>query len=200
LYSIFIYKNATILIVNDVKEIGKYFKESEERNEPINQNRITLGEFKIIANYANDTMTNIKLKSSMLEELNKNLEIKVNEKTKELSDLVESQKQFLKNSVHEINTPLAIIRTNIDLLKMKIPENKYITNIESGSKTIQYIYDDLSYLIKKDRVLYEKEYLEFSEILKNRLEFFEEIVKSNSLYFIKNIEEDVVAALKSVGK
>ena len=39
-------------------------------------------------------MTNIKLKSSMLEELNKNLEIKVNEKTKELSDLVESQKQF----------------------------------------------------------------------------------------------------------
>jgi len=170
LYSIFIYKNATILIVNDVKEIGKYFKESEERNEPINQNRITLGEFKIIANYANDTMTNIKLKSSMLEELNKNLEIKVNEKTKELSDLVESQKQFLKNSVHEINTPLAIIRTNIDLLKMKIPENKYITNIESGSKTIQYIYDDLSYLIKKDRVLYEKEYLEFSEILKNRLQ------------------------------
>ncbi|WP_252970733.1 hypothetical protein [Aliarcobacter cryaerophilus] len=71
MYSIFIYKNATILIVNDVKEIGKYFKESEERNEPINQNRITLGEFKIIANYANDTMTNIKLKSSMLEELNK---------------------------------------------------------------------------------------------------------------------------------
>ena len=198
LYSIFIYKNATILIVNDVKEIGKYFKESEERNEPINQNRITLGEFKIIANYANDTMINIKLKSSMLEELNKNLEIKVNEKTKELSDLVESQKQFLKNSVHEINTPLAIIRTNIDLLKMKIPENKYITNIESGSKTIQYIYDDLSYLIKKDRVLYEKEYLEFSEILKNRLEFFEEIVKSNSLYFIKNIEDDVYLKFNSV--
>ncbi len=156
MYSIFIYKNATILIVNDVKEIGKYFKESEERNEPINQNRITLGEFKIIANYANDTMTNIKLKSSMLEELNKNLEIKVNEKTKELSDLVESQKQFLKNSVHEINTPLAIIRTNIDLLKMKIPENKYITNIESGSKTIQYIYDDLSVSYKKRIEFYMK--------------------------------------------
>lgn len=136
-------------------------------------------------------MTNMKLKSSMLEELNKNLETKVNDKTKELSTLVESQKQFLKNSVHEINTPLAIIRTNIDLLKMKIPNNNYITNIESGSKTIQYIYDDLSYLIKKDRVIYEKEYINFSSILEKRLEFFDEIVKSNSLYFIKNIEEDV---------
>ncbi len=191
LYSIFIYKNATILIVNDVKEIGNYFKESQKNDNPINQNRIIFGEFKVIANYANDAMTNMKLKSSMLEELNKNLEDKVNEKTKELSNLVESQKQFLKNSVHEINTPLAIIRTNIDLLKMKIPNNNYITNIESGSKTIQYIYDDLSYLIKKDRVIYEKEYIEFSRVLNERLDFFEEIVKSNSLYFIKNIEEDV---------
>ncbi|WP_198305696.1 cache domain-containing protein [Arcobacter vandammei] len=191
LYSIFIYKNATILIVNDVKEIGNYFKESQKNNDPINQSRIIFGEFKVIANYANDAMTNMKLKSSMLEELNKNLETKVNEKTKELSNLVESQKQFLKNSVHEINTPLAIIRTNIDLLKMKIPDNNYITNIESGSKTIQYIYDDLSYLIKKNRVIYEKEYIEFSKVLKDRMDFFEEIVKSNSLYFIKNIEDDV---------
>lgn len=191
LYSIFIYKNATILIVNDVKEIGKYFKESEKTNDPINQNRIIFGEFKVIANYANDAMKNIKLRTTMLEELNKNLEFKVNEKTKELSNLVESQKQFIKNSVHEINTPLAIIRTNIDLLKMKIPENNYITNIESGSKIIQYIYDDLSYLIKKDRIVYEKEYINFSDILKERLIFFEEIVKSNSLYFINNIENDV---------
>ena len=30
LYSIFIYKNATILIVNDVKAIGNYFKESQK--------------------------------------------------------------------------------------------------------------------------------------------------------------------------
>ena len=191
LYSIFIYKNATILIVNDVKEIGKYFKESQKNDEPINQNRIIFGEFKVIANYATDAMNNIKLKTHMLEDLNKNLEYKVNEKTKELTNLIESQKKFIKNSVHEINTPLSIIRTNIDLLKMKIPNNKYITNIESGSKIIQYIYDDLSYLIKKDRVIYEKEYLDFTNILKNRLDFFDEIAKSNSLYFINSIEDDL---------
>ena len=48
-------------------------------------------------------------------------------------------KECIKNSVNEINTHLAIIQTNIDLLKMKIPNNKYITNIESGSKIIQKI-------------------------------------------------------------
>ncbi len=191
LYSIFIYKNATILIVNDVREIGKYFKESQKNDNPINQNRIIFGEFKIIANYATDAMNNIKLKTHMLEDLNKNLEYNVSEKTKELTKLIESQKTFIKNSVHEINTPLAIIQTNIDLLKMKIPNNKYITNIESGSKIIQNIYDDLSYLIKRDRVIYTKEYLDFSKILFNRLSFFEEIAISNSLYFINNIDEDM---------
>lgn len=191
LYSIFIYKNATILILNDVKEIGKYFKESQKNDEPINQNRIIFGEFKVIANYATDAMNNIKLKTHMLEDLNKNLEYKVDEKTKELTKLIESQKTFIKNSVHEINTPLSIIQTNIDLLKMKVPENKYITHIESGAKIIQYIYDDLSYLIKKDRVVYEKEYLNLSEILLHRLDFFAEIAKSNSLYFVTNIQEDI---------
>ena len=191
LYSIFIYKNATILIVNDVREIGKYFKESQKNDNPINQNRIIFGEFKVIANYATDAMNNIKLKTHMLEDLNKNLEYNVSEKTKELTKLIESQKTFIKNSVHEINTPLAIIQTNIDLLKMKIPNNKYITNIESGSKIIQYIYDDLSYLIKRDRVIYEKEYLDFSKILFERLSYFEEIAVSNSLYFINNIDEDM---------
>jgi signal transduction histidine kinase len=191
LYSIFIYKNATILIVNDVKEIGKYFKESQKDDKPINQNRLIFGEFKVIANYATDAMNNIKLRTNMLEDLNKNLEYKVNEKTSELTNLIESQKKFIKNSVHEINTPLSIIRTNIDLLKMKIPNNKYITNIESGSKIIQYIYDDLSYLVKKDRVVYEKEYLEFSKILTSRIEFFDEIALSNSLHFVIDIEDDI---------
>ncbi|RXJ90328.1 histidine kinase [Arcobacter sp. CECT 8983] len=191
LYSIFIYKNATILIVNDVKEIGKYLKETQKSDTRISQNRLIFGEFKVIANYAYDAMHNIKDKNQMLEGLNKHLEDKVDEQTKALSDLVESQKRFLKNSVHEVNTPLSIIRTNIDLLKRNTPSNKYIANIESGAKIIQYIYDDLSYLIKKDRVEYPKEYINFSQYLIERLNFFDSIAQANDLYFINNIEEDI---------
>lgn len=149
LYSIFIYKNATILIAKEVREIGKFFKKSQDDDNPINHDKILFTEFRTIVNYANEALTSIKYKKHLLEDINKNLEAKVEEKTKELTNLVDSQKQFLKNSVHEINTPLAIIQTNIDLLKRKIPQNSYITNIESGAKIIQYIYDDLSFMIKK---------------------------------------------------
>ncbi len=190
LYSIFIYKNATILIANEVKVIGNYFKKSENDDNPISQDKILFSEFRTIVNYANEALTNIKYKKHLLEDINKNLELKVKEKTKELTNLIESQKQFLKNSVHEINTPLTIIQTNIDLLKRNV-NNKYITNIESGAKTIQYIYDDLSYMIKKDRVEYIKEYLNFSEIIKSRIEFFDEIAKSNSLFFVVNIYDNI---------
>ncbi len=191
LYSIFIYKNATILIVKDVKEIGKYFKETQSNTNRIKQDRLIFGEFKVIANYAYETIHNIKDKNQMLKDLNKHLKYRVKEQTKELTTLIESQKKFLKNSVHEVNTPLAIIRTNIDLLKMHIPNNKYISNIESGAKIIQYIYDDLSYLIKKDRVEYPKEYLDISSCLKERIEFFHGVALANDLDFITAIDEDI---------
>ena len=191
LYSIFIYKNATILIVNDVKEIGKYFKETQKDDTRIKQDRLIFGEFKVIANYAYDAIHNIKDKNNILQDLNNHLEDTVEHQTKELTNLIESQKKFLKNSVHEVNTPLAIIRTNIDLLKMHTPSNKYISNIESGTKIIQYIYDDLSYLIKKDRVDYPKEYICFTDYLKERLDFFHGVATSNDLSFITNVDEDI---------
>jgi|TARA_R110002033_G_scaffold10172_5_gene33329 signal transduction histidine kinase len=191
LYSIFIYKNATILIVNDVKAIGKYFKDSQNNDNPINQNKIIFGEFKVIANYAYDAMHSMKGKNNMLSDLNTHLETTVTKQTKQLTQLVEKQKKFIKNSVHEINTPLSIIQTNLDLYKMSNPTNKYIRNIESGAKTIQYIFDDLSFMIKKDRVNYEREILNFSEYLKDRLDFFDDICTSNSLFFVTNIQDPI---------
>lgn len=191
LYSIFIYKNATLLIVKDVNEIGKYFKETQTDDNRISQDRLIFGEFKVIANFAYDAIHNIKDKNHMLVDLNTHLKDTVEHQTKELKHLIDSQKEFLKNSVHEVNTPLSIIRTNIDLLKMHTPNNKYIANIESGAKIIQYIYDDLSYLIKKDRVEYPKEYIDFSTYLNDRLDFFQGIAMANSLDFVSNIEEDI---------
>lgn len=192
LYSIFIYKNATILIANEVREIGKYFKESESEDKPFNHNKILFTEFRTIVNYANDAMTSIKYKTHLLEDLNKNLEEKVNEKTQELTNILEAQKEFLKKAVHEINTPLSIIQTNIDLLRMQNYDNLHLKNIESGSKIINTIYEDLSYMIKKNRVHYTKEPLNFTNYLKSRIEFFNDIALSNGLFFVTNFENDVI--------
>ena len=191
LYSIFIYKNATILIANEVREIGNYFIESQKKSKPVNQNKILFTEFRMIVKYANEAMTNIKYKSEVLEDLNQNLEKKVEKKTEELTILLDSQKEFLKKAIHEINTPLSIIQTNIDLLRMNSQPSKYITNIESGSKIINNIFDDLSFMIKKNRVEYKKTKIDFSNYLKGRIEFFDEIALSNTLFFVTNIQDNI---------
>lgn len=191
LYSIFIYKNATILIANEVREIGNYFLESQKDDKPVNQNKILFTEFRMIVKYANEAMTNIKYRSEVLEDLNKNLEEKVLDKTQELTRLLVSQKEFLKKAIHEINTPLCIIQTNIDLYRMHHPQNKYIRNIESGSKIINNIFDDLSFMIKKNRVDYNKTTVDFSNYLKGRLEFFDEIAQANSLFFVTNVQDNI---------
>lgn len=191
LYSIFILKNITTMVSNDVKTIERYFEQSKNNDVNISKTELSLGEFKTILRYATNAINTIRLKTKMLEDLNKNLEQKVVEKTSQLTQLVQLQKKFIKHSVHEVNTPLSIIQTNIDLLKMKIPQNKYITNIQSGSKIIQNIYDDLSYLVLKDKIEYKKEYLNFSEFLEKRVEFFDEIAKSNSLNFKIVAKKDI---------
>jgi len=191
LYSIFIYKNATILIANEVREIGNYFIESQKKDKPVNQNKILFTEFRMIVKYANEAMTNIKYRSEVLEDLNKNLEKKVQNKTHELTLTLDAQKEFLKKAIHEINTPLSIIQTNIDLLRMHSQQNKYITNIESGSKLINNIFEDLSFMIKKNRVEYKKTKVDFTNYLKGRIEFFDEIAQSNTLFFVTNIQDNI---------
>ena len=97
--------------------------------------------------------------------------------------LLKAQDKFMKDSIHEINTPLSIIITNIDLFKLKYNENKYLTKIEAGAKIIHNIYNDLEFLVKKDRVLYKKEKLDLSLFIKNRVDFFDEIANGNNLTF-----------------
>lgn len=106
-------------------------------------------------------------------------------------ELLKSQDKFIKNAIHEINTPLSIIITNIDLFKLKFDNNKYLSKIEAGSKIIHNIYNDLAYLIKKDRIEYPKQNLNFSEFLNFRIDFFDEVALGNNIKITSQIQEDI---------
>ena len=87
-------------------------------------------------------------------------------------NLVDSQKQFLKHAVHETNTPLSIIMGNIEMFEMESGKNKYMSNIEVAMKNISSIYDDLSYLIKKDQVNEATHEINLVDFVRSRIEFF----------------------------
>jgi hypothetical protein len=87
-------------------------------------------------------------------------------------NLITSQKQFLKYAIHETNTPLSVIMGNIDMFEMQLGKNKYLTNIEVAMKNIFSIYDDLSYLVKKDQVNKATHTINLVDFIRSRIDFF----------------------------
>ncbi|WP_072680431.1 FIST N-terminal domain-containing protein [Arcobacter sp. LA11] len=97
------------------------------------------------------------------------------------NNLLASQKQFLRHAVHETNTPLSVIMGNIELYEMEFGKNKYLSNIEVAMKNVFAIYDDLSFLVKKDQIEYRKQKIELVDYIRSRIDFFTQVaLKVNS--------------------
>lgn len=99
-------------------------------------------------------------------------------------NLITAQKRFLKHAVHETNTPLSVIMGNIEMFEMEFGKNKYLSNIEVAMKNIFSIYDDLSYLIKKDQVNSAVHKINLVDFIKSRIDFF----TSSALKFKSNFK------------
>jgi len=108
-------------------------------------------------------------------------------------NLLASQKQFIKYAVHETNTPLSVIMGNIELYEMENGKNKYVTNIEVALKNICSIYDDLSYLVKKDQIQYPKHHLDLGDYVRSRVDFFTTVAqKVNSQFKFEIPKQDMI--------
>lgn len=170
-----------------------YFQIASKSYSVIDQNRIDLIEFKEMVYYINNMVEEIHKRKAKLKEINQKLEKKVEEKTRDISlqnrllekeksfseSLVKAQDSFIRHSIHEINTPLAVILNHIDIYKMKKGDDPYMMKIEAATKMIANIYDDLGYMVKKDRLEYKKEWLDMTRFIKERIEFFKEIATGN---------------------
>ncbi len=196
--SMLVYRYVTYLITKDIGYMQKKFESVFYNYDTIDTEKIIFKEFKEISLYANRMILESKQKSKALKELNETLEKRVEQKTIMLEfaknraeNLLKAQDKFIKNAIHEINTPLSIILANIELYNLKYKKNRYLTKIEAGIKIIHNIYNDLSYLVKKDRVAYTPKEINFSKFLKDRVDFFNDVAIGNSLKFKVDIEDDI---------
>jgi signal transduction histidine kinase len=99
---------------------------------------------------------------------------------------------FIKDSMHEINTPLSIINLNADLFANKYGENKYLQRMKSASKTLSTIYDDMDYLIKQGRVEHKKQPINLGEFIQNRVDYFQEIANLKHISISTKVATDII--------
>ena len=186
-----LFKIFHMLIQRDMEVFLEFFKNGAHSQEALNPRLIFFQEFKKMVTYANQMVGTINEQKTTLTELNISLEDKVKEKTKDLQvinenlikekkfseEILDAQKEFLRHTVHETNTPLSVMLTSIELYVMNHPKDRQLSKIEAAAKNIFNIYDDLSYLVKKDQVVYPKMAINLKEYLGSRVDFFKEVAE-----------------------
>ena len=124
---------------------------------------------------------------------------------KPMRESIEMLDRFIKDTTHELNTPIAAILSNIQMInKDNIDEKlaKKINRIEIGAKTISNIYEDLTFVSLNNQIISNNEKLNFSQILNQRVDFFKSIANSKQIEFILDIKENVfiVCDIKKLSK
>jgi len=107
---------------------------------------------------------------------------------KPIRDNLKLMDRFIKDTTHELNTPISTILTNIELIdstKLDIKVEKKFNRIKTASLTISNIYEDLAFLILKHTVSSQNELLNINNIIRQRVEYF------NILFKSKNITVDI---------
>ena len=98
---------------------------------------------------------------------------------------------FIKDSMHEINTPLSIINLNADLFANKYGDNKYLQRMKSASKTLATIYNDMDYLVKQGRVEHKIQEIDFGDFIQNRIDYFQVVANLKEIRLLYTSDKDV---------
>lgn len=100
------------------------------------------------------------------------------------------QDKFVQSAMHEIKTPLSIITLNNELREIEFGKDIYSEEINAALKLLHHSYNSMGYIISKEALTYETEFLELGKIVKERIEFFQAIAKAND----KKIKADIDSA------
>lgn len=113
---------------------------------------------------------------------------------KPMKDTLYLLDRFIKDTTHELNTPISTILTNVELLQTKEQDKfsqKVTSRIEIGAKTISNIYDDLTFLILKHKLQNHNEKINLQELLDERITYFSTLASIKKITIEKEYIDEV---------
>ena len=121
-----------------------------------------------------------------------------NKAVKPVEEAYNSQKRFIADASHELKTPLAVVKTNVEILKANKNETvdsqkKWIDYISFQTDRMSKLVSDLLYLAKADNneVLGVQSKFNISDTIMNQLLSFEAVIYENELTLNCDIQEDI---------
>ncbi len=111
--------------------------------------------------------------------------------------LIEENKLFISDMVHQMRTPMSVIMINSSLLEIETEDqvSSYVEQINSAINMLSNAYEDLNYIITSDTIEYKAIEVNLSEFLHERIHFFEVIAKANDKNIHTNISDNVEVSI-----
>ncbi|WP_143089713.1 sensor histidine kinase [Hydrogenimonas thermophila] len=143
---------------------------------------------------SNDELSIIAKKyNTLFDSLNKEIEIN--------KELLNENKRFIADTVHQIRTPLTNIMMNSEMIQRTLKSDKvsnFVNQINASINMLTNSYEDLAYVISYDHIEYKPTKVSISNILKERIKFFSTISKVNYKEIEANIEEDIFITINQI--
>lgn len=107
---------------------------------------------------------------------------------KPMFDTAETLDKLLKDTLHELNIPIATINANVSMLKNREKDQKNLKRlkrIEDASKKLLFLYEEVDYMIKKQINRSYEEQFDAKEVIEKEIESFMDI--KNGVEILKDI-------------
>ncbi len=106
----------------------------------------------------------------------------VREKVKHMDD-------FIKDSAHELNTPVSVLMTSVSMLKKGKNSEKMMRYILSSSKQISQVYNDIHFSAFNDHHESVEEEFSLNELIADSVEYFNDISITKKIVIESQLEE-----------
>lgn len=107
---------------------------------------------------------------------------------KPVREKVESMDKFIKDSAHELNTPILVLMTSVSMLKKGKNPEKMMKYIISSSKQISQLYNDIHFsTFEKNDESLEEEFC-LSELVSHSVEYFNDISITKNITIESSVE------------
>ena len=118
---------------------------------------------------------------------------------KPMRDSIVLLDRFIKDTTHELNTPLSAILANIEMMDKEVMIEKNIiklNRINIAAKTVSVLYKDLTYLTLEQEQENNNEQIEIKSLIYNRAEYFNILAQSKKLECDLDLEDATIYADK----
>ncbi len=97
---------------------------------------------------------------------------------------IELLDNFIKDTTHEINTPISIINSNIEMLNVEnfSPKDcKKLNRIKIASRTLEGVYKDLKFTTLETIDKVNRDKINLKELIEERIDYFSLIIESKKI-------------------